>query len=229
MRTEAWLRLQAAEALPAPRSIVREKPKPKAKSLPRPPSLRALAAMAMIVAGGVIAAQAAFMPAKAQVAQVLLDRAWQTRLNTGEPARPWPWADFTPEARLSFPDLQRDVLALSDAAGESMAFGPSRVAASAQPGEPGVAVYAAHRDTHFRFLDRLKPGDPVTVETREGAFHYRVLGSSVVPWNASGISLNPSGASRLALVTCWPLDAKVRGPLRYVVWAELVEKSSPEV
>lgn len=217
MRTEAWLRLQSAE----PEHLL---PKAKPQRAHRM-SARSLAAVAMIVAGAVIAAQAAFMPAKAQVAQVLLDRAWQTRVETGEAARPWPWADFTPEARLSFPELGRHVLALSDAAGESMAFGPSRVAASAKPGEPGVAVYAAHRDTHFRFLDRLKPGDPVIVQTHDRTLEYKVIGSSVVPWNASGISMHPTGASRIALVTCWPLDAKVRGPMRYVVWAERVEQA----
>lgn len=186
-------------------------------------SPKSLAAIALIVAGLIVAAQAAFMPAKAQAAQFLMQRAWETRLASGEPARPWPWADFSPEARLSFPDQGQHVLALSDAAGESLAFGPSRLAASALPGEPGVAVYAAHRDTHFSFLDKLLPGDPVVIETPERTLAFRVVGSSVVRWDASDIRPRDAGRPRIALVTCWPLDAKFQGPMRYVVWAELDE------
>ena len=185
------------------------------------PSTRSLSALAILVAGALIAAQALFIPAKAQVAQALMANAWEHQLSTGDPARPWPWADFTPAAKLSFPSQHKTVLALTDAAGESLAFGPTLMAASAKPGEPGVAVFAAHRDTHFSFLDKVRPGDSVTVETPEGAHVFRVSHSEVVRWNVSGIHPRDGGAPRIALVTCWPLDAKMHGPMRYVVWAEL--------
>lgn len=187
------------------------------------PSTRSFAAIAMMTAGALIAAQAAFIPAKAQVAQVLMSSAWERQLSTGNPARPWPWADFTPTARISFPALKQTVLALSDAAGESLAFGPTLMAASVAPGERGVAVFAAHRDTHFAFLDQVKRGDAVRIETATGAKTFRVTGSEVVRWDKSGIVAHDGGRPRIALVTCWPLDAKTPGPTRYVVWAELDE------
>jgi sortase A len=182
-------------------------------------STRSLSALAILIAGTLIAAQALFIPAKAQVAQVLMANAWEHQLSTGDPARPWPWADFTPAAKLRFPAQNRTVLALTDAAGESLAFGPTLMAASVQPGEKGVAAFAAHRDTHFAFLDQLKAGDEVIVETASGPRTFRVTHSEVVRWNASGIQPDDGGPPRIALVTCWPLDAKIRGPLRYVVWA----------
>jgi sortase A len=186
---------------------------------PRGRSTRSLSALAMLIAGTLIAAQALFIPAKAQVAQVLMANAWEHQLSTGDPARPWPWADFTPAAKLRFPAQNETVLALTDAAGESLAFGPTLMAASVQPGEKGVAVFAAHRDTHFAFIDRVKPGDEVIVETTSGPRTFRVTHSEVVAWNASGIHPHDGDATRIALVTCWPLDAKVHGPMRYVVWA----------
>jgi sortase A len=194
-------------------------------SSPRKPtgvSTRSLSGLAFLVAGALIAAQALFIPAKAQVAQVLMANAWEHQLSTGDPARPWPWADFTPAAKLAFPAQKKSVLALTDAAGESLAFGPSLMAASVKPGEPGVAVFAAHRDTHFAFLGDVKPGDSITVQTPEGAKTFRVSHSEVVRWDQSGIEPHDSGPPRIALVTCWPLDAKVSGPMRYVVWAEVV-------
>lgn len=187
------------------------------------PTPMTLLALAALVAGVLFAAVALYVPAKAQLAQALLSRAWDKQAATGEPARPWPWADFTPAARLSFPTQHETVLALTDAAGESLAFGPTLMAASAKPGDPGVAVFAAHRDTHFAFLGELKRGDLITVATRDGPIAFRVTHSEVVRWNASGIQPHDGGASRIALVTCWPLDAHFRGPDRLVVWAERID------
>lgn len=184
-------------------------------------STRSLTALALLVAGALIAAQALFIPAKAQVAQVLMSNAWERQLSTGDPARPWPWADFSPAAKLRFVSQRRSVLALTDASGESLAFGPTLMAASVQPGEPGIAVFAAHRDTHFSFLNQLKKGDEVDVDLPTGSHTFRVTGAEVVRWDESGIQPHDGGPPRIALVTCWPLDAKMRGPMRYVVWAEL--------
>jgi sortase A len=182
-----------------------------------------LTALALLVAGALIAAQALFIPAKAAIAQVLMSNAWEHKLSTGDPARPWPWADFSPAAKLRFVGQHKSVLALTDASGESLAFGPTLMAASVQPGQPGVAVFAAHRDTHFSFLDKLERGDEVDVDLPTGTRTFRVTGAEIVRWDASGIHPQDGGKPRLALVTCWPLDAKMRGPLRYVVWAELAE------
>jgi len=165
-----------------------------------------------------IAAQALFIPAKAQLAQALMEIAWRNTSGDGQAQRPWPWADFSPVARLGFPDGGH-LLVLSDAGGESLAFGPTLVAGSVEPGEPGVAVLAAHRDTHFRGVDRLTAGDVLTLETGGKVRSFRVTGSEVVRWDASGIEPRDGGPPRIALVTCWPLDSQFRGPMRYVVWA----------
>jgi sortase A len=174
----------------------------------------------MLVAGLLIVAQALFIPAKAGVAQAMLERSWE-RATRGEAERPWPWADFHAVGRIGLPDGTW-IVALSDAAGESLAFGPTLVAGSVEPGERGVAVFAAHRDTHFAGIGRLQAGDLVTVETPGGLRTFAVTGSEVVRWDASGIEPRDGGPARIALVTCWPLDGAFRGPLRYVVWAEAV-------
>jgi sortase A len=44
----------------------------------------------------------------------------------------------------------------------------------------------------------------------------------VVRWDQSGIDPQAPGR-HLVLVTCWPLNATMSGPLRYLVHAELVE------
>lgn len=208
-------------AVAAPSSILNGRGKGRAPLASRKWKPVTLAALALLFAGVVFAASALYIPAKAELAQVLMARAWRHELGTGQPARPWPWADFTPAAKLDFPAQRRSVLALTDASGESLAFGPELMAASARPGRPGVTVIAAHRDTHFSFLGEVRRGDAIAIETLDGPVRYRVMGTEVVRWNASGIQPHDGGASRLALVTCWPLDGNFHGPWRYVVWGRL--------
>ena len=46
-------------------------------------------------------AQSAYIPAKAWLAQDLMQRAWQRARHGNELAKPWPWADTFPVARLT--------------------------------------------------------------------------------------------------------------------------------
>ena len=176
---------------------------------------------ALLVLGGVLLlGQGVFIQAKAMVAQVLLERAWQTTLATGHETKAWSWADTHPVARLTFPGLGRSAIVLEEAGGEALAFGPAHVAASPLPGEIGTSVIGGHRDTHFAFLKELRVGDEVDVASPgRGRTRFYVTGTAIVHPQASGIATGGT-ARRLALVTCYPFDAIGHSPLRYVVFAE---------
>ncbi|MFD0935655.1 sortase domain-bontaining protein, partial [Methylobacterium trifolii] len=140
----------------------------------------------------------------------------------GRPVRPWPSADTEPVARLTL--AGRSFIALRGSNGQALAFGPGHVPGTPEAGEPGTAVYAAHRDTQFAVLGDVKPGDAVSVTRRDGrTLRFRVTGRRVVPWDASGIDPDAPGW-HLALSTCWPLDGLAPGPLRLVVEADLVKE-----
>jgi len=172
-----------------------------------------------VVLGLALCAQGLWIPAKAALAQVLLARAFDQSVATGRPVKPWPWADTWPVARVSFSRLGRAVIVLDGASGQALAFGPGHVAGTPDAGDRGVAVYAAHRDTHFALLGQLQPGDEIAVERIDGRkARFRVTGAQVVRWDASGVDPHAPGRA-LALATCWPLEAKAHGPLRYLVWA----------
>ena len=193
-------------AAPLPRAAIRR--------------LAFLAPAALAVALGLaLLGQGLWIPAKAALAQVLLDRAFEASLATGRPVKPWPWADTWPVARITFPRLDRAVIVLDGASGQALAFGPGHVAGTPQAGDRGTAVYAAHRDTHFALLGRLRTGDEIQVQRIDGRqARFRVAAAQVVRWDASGVDPRAPGRA-LALATCWPLDARARGPLRYLVWA----------
>ena len=175
----------------------------------------------LILAGLGVLVGAAWIPAKAALAQVLLERAFARSLVEGRPVRPWPSADTEPVARLTV--AGQSFVALRGGSGQALAFGPGHLDGTPEAGEPGTAIFAAHRDTQFAMLAAVKPGDVVSVTRRDGrTVRFRISGSRVVSWDASGI--DPAAPGRnIALVTCWPLDGLVQGPLRLVVEAEAVD------
>ena len=66
--------------------------------------------------------QGAYIPAKAWLAQELMQRAW-LRVNAGEDrAAPWPWADTWPVARLSATSHDVDLIVLAGGSGRTLAF-----------------------------------------------------------------------------------------------------------
>jgi sortase A len=179
-------------------------------------------ALAVLATGSLLLASGAWMTVKADIAQRLLAHAWARAIDGETAPTPWPWADTWPVARLSVPILGESAIILAEAGGEALAFGPALLNASTPPGRPGVTVIAAHRDTHFRFLERVRAGHVVVLEQPAGPpVAYRVTGTEIVEATRSGIE-PASGPDRLALVTCWPFGAVTPGPLRYVVWAERV-------
>ena len=180
-------------------------------------------ALVLLAGGGMLVGQALYIHAKALLAQVLLERAFAETLASGRDVRPWSWADTWPVAKVSFPRIGKSAIVLAGSSGQALAFGPGQIERTPQAGEPGTAIYSAHRDTHFAFLGDVAIGDVIEITRRDGRHvRFRVTGTSVVRWDASGLDPEAAGR-RLALVTCWPLDATLSGPLRYVVHAETAE------
>jgi len=183
--------------------------------------LRLTAAVLLAAAGLLLTAYALYIPVKAQVAQVLFERAFAESLATGQPVKPWSWADTWPVARITVPRLGESTIVLAGGSGQALAFGPGHLTGTPLPGDPGTSVIAAHRDTHFDFLGDIEPGDEIAVERADGVTtRFLVTGSRVVRFDAFGIDPG-AGVRRLVLATCWPLDAVTNGPLRLVVEAEL--------
>ena len=187
--------------------------------------------LALAVACAALAAwqlgAAGLILAKAALAQHLLESAW-SRTRAGErQAKPWPWADTWPVARLSVPAKGIDVVVLAGASGRTLAFGPGHLDGTALPGKPGVSVIGGHRDTHLAFLRDLAPGSEVAIERADGRrIAYRVAEARIADARTTAIDADAPG-SRLALVTCYPFDAVVPGgPLRYVVFADPI--AAPE-
>ncbi|UYQ62301.1 class E sortase [Streptomyces peucetius] len=105
---------------------------------------------------------------------------------------------------------------------------------TAQPGRAGNFAVAGHRNTHgepFRHINRLRPGDTVEVETRQGVYVYAVdrTLARTLPGDTGVIDPVPRSSVRpaagydaaghyLTMTTCTP---EFSSRYRLVVWALL--------
>lgn len=180
---------------------------------------RALAGLSWLVAAAALL-YAGYIPAKAWLAQRLLESAWQRQVDGQGPVPPWPWADTRPVLRLRQPRLAIDQIVLSGTSGRVLAFGPGHVVSSAGPYEPGNLVISGHRDTHFRWLEALRPGDELAIERVDGVVRRYRVSRLAVHHSSEGELLDPLAGDQLRLITCYPFDAVQAGtPYRFVVTA----------
>ena len=168
-------------------------------------------------------AYGAYIPAKAVLAQYLINDAWSDSIRSGEAHKPWKWADMYPVMKLSSNKHKQELIVLSGDKGNSLAFAPGHNLSSFMPNQGGTTVISAHRDTHFEFLQNVSISDVFKLTDRNNkAVSYRVSDIRIIDATKQDITIH-SDQDELKLITCYPFDALVaRGPLRYVVTAKMI-------
>ena len=189
---------------------------------------RALAA-GLALLGLALFGDGLYIKAKAALAQILLERAWNKTLESGHPVRPWAWIDTFPVAKLSVPRLNQSAIILHGTSGQAMAFGPGLMSAGPQPGAPGLAILSAHRDTHFRFLKDVQLGDEIQIDTPDSMTRtFRIIDLRVVDADQSGLAFEHD-TPLIALTTCWPFDALQTSNKRYVAIGNMVSSEKSDL
>ncbi len=128
---------------------------------------------AVSITAAVFFLQAAWIPVKAEIAQVLLARSWQKTRSGLVDAKPWPWADTRAIGILEAPRLGIREYVLEGSSGRNLAFGPTLVNTTPID-ETRDLILSGHRDTHFSFLRKLEAGDVLRLKTAQGEREYRV-------------------------------------------------------
>ena len=180
-----------------------------------------------LVAGVCLTGRALYLHAKAELAGVLIRRAWQVTARSGESRLPWPWADTHPVARLRIPRLGYDEIVLEGATPRTLAFGPARLLSGAALGEPGNLELAGHRNSWFKPLQGVALGDTIELEwydSHRASLRTRTYIINdirvVAPQDVALLAPTPDDA--LTLVTCYPFSHSPRSPRRYIVRASPV-------
>lgn len=122
--------------------------------------------------------------------------------------------------RLQIPALHLDAPIVQGDGWEQLKKGVGQHIGSANPGENGNMVLAAHNDIFgelFRDLDRLRPGDLVIVFTNQGSYTYIVVDTKIVEPTSVEV-MSPTAQPTLTLISCYPY---LRDDQRIVVIARL--------
>ncbi len=122
--------------------------------------------------------------------------------------------------RISIPAIAVDAPIVHGVEPDSLKLGVGHYEGSANPGERGNLVFAGHNDTYgevFRDLDRLTPGDEVTVYTAAQSYRYVIRGWRVVEPTEVKV-LEPTLGPTLTLISCYPYLVDTQ---RIVVFGEL--------
>lgn len=124
-------------------------------------------------------------------------------------------------AKLEAPSVRLSATVLEGSDDDTLRRGAGHIEETAFPGQPGNIGIAGHRDTVFRQVRQLRPGDPLAVTTFDRVYHYRIAKTTIVNPNDVHV-LDPTTHPTLTLVTCYPFDFIGHAPQRFIVSADLV-------
>ena len=130
---------------------------------------------------------------------------------------------------ISIPAMELEMPIFLGATEQHMADGAAHLSQTSLPigGENTNCVIAGHRGyngaSYFRYIDKLKVGDMVSITNLWETLTYRVCEIKIIdPHDVTEILIQP-GRELLTLLTCHPYASG--GKQRYVVYCERVESS----
>ncbi len=123
--------------------------------------------------------------------------------------------------RLEIPGLALSVPVLEDDDTATLVRGVGHIPRTALPGGLGNLVLAAHRDTFFRPLRRIRAGMEIRIVTTGGDFRYVVDSTEIVLPEQVGVTAIGE-RPEMTLITCYPFDFIGAAPKRFIVHAHLI-------
>ncbi len=200
----------------APRSI--------AKKLRK--SLLLRAAYYFFLAGGILGlGYATYIVADARVYQAVEE----SRLSNMRPVQgPRAVAVGDVIGEMKIPRLDLQTIVVQGESSRVLRLAVGHLPETALPGQPGNVTLAGHRDSFFRPLRTIQPGDAITIKTPDGEFQYQVESTQVVLPTDVQI-LQPSSAKTLTLITCFPFYYVGPAPKRFIVHARQIGPSASAI
>jgi sortase A len=126
-----------------------------------------------------------------------------------------------PVGEIEIPRLALKAVILQGDSSQVLRRGVGHLLGTPMPGEWGNVALAGHRDSFFRPLRQIRPGDIIILRTLGRQFQYRVESTRVVSL-ANIEVLAATDKRELTLVTCFPFNYVGAAPHRFVVRAAQV-------
>jgi sortase A len=175
----------------------------------------------LIAAGVALLIYVASQYATMYAAQRRLAQQWQQQ-NLQLPVQPA--GLVTTLTRLTIPSIKLDAVVVEGVNRKDLLMGPGHMPDTPEPGQQGNAVISAHRDTFFRHIHELKPGEFILVQRAGRQFRYQVTGKKIIQPDDLSV-IKPTSDAQLTLLTCYPTYYIGPAPQRLVVFSKLVNVS----
>lgn len=144
------------------------------------------------------------------------------RLWSPERIRAWSDAHKQPSpaplAVLRIPRIDLEVPVLEGTDDWTLNRAVGHIEDTSAPGANGNSGIAGHRDGFFRGLKDVSAGDVIEIETTRGVATYRIERTWIVDPEDVSV-LDPTPASAITLVTCYPFYFVGSAPQRFIVRA----------
>ena len=125
---------------------------------------------------------------------------------------------MAPVARIDIPRLHISDIVAEGTSPQVLRVTIGHIPGTALPGQAGNVALAAHRDTFFRHLGELKPGDLIRITVPGNQYLYSVEFTDIVLPNETWV-LEGSTGQLLTLLTCYPFHYVGPAPKRFIVRA----------
>ena len=122
---------------------------------------------------------------------------------------------------MSIPRLALKTIVLQGESSKVLRRAVGHLLGTPLPGETGNVALAGHRDSYFRPLRNIQPGDAITIKTPDAEFEYQVESTEVVLPSDVQV-LQPDRENTLTLITCYPFYYVGPAPKRFIVHARQI-------
>ena len=122
---------------------------------------------------------------------------------------------------LEIPRLGLSSVVIEGDEAAALLLGVGHLSDTPLPWTNGNSVFAAHRDTFFRPLERIRRDDVIRFSTADAEIEFLVRSTKIVlPTDVEVMA--PTSSSTLTLITCYPFTYIGPAPKRFIVTAERV-------
>jgi sortase A len=124
--------------------------------------------------------------------------------------------------KMEIPRIGISVMVLHGTEEATLIAGAGHVPGTPLPGAEGNVVIAAHRDTFFRKVEGILPGDSIHFATASRNYEYVVDSTEIVDPEDTRV-MESRARSELTLITCYPFYFVGAAPKRFIVHARPLE------
>ena len=142
------------------------------------------------------------------------------RVPRDEPMREAP-EPGRPIGVLEIPRLGLSSVVIEGDEAAALLLGVGHLSDTPLPWTNGNSVFAAHRDTFFRPLERIRRDDVIRFSTADAEIEFLVRSTKIVAPTDVDV-MAPTSSSTLTLITCYPFTYIGPAPKRFIVTAERV-------